>query len=230
MTWASDQLRTFITNVPIKVAEIDASLVGIQEQIDILTDLQTAINDGVLDEAVNLMVILLEAKRVALGATSVRTFGDFGILDLTEFLIYTITGANFAVELDGFSVDTDLTGTYTAGKVIASSSDGSGTVISSDYNITVPLKTYVATALSVSAHAGPVNYEYLGTGWDSDADILAAMDGFDEGYDHLTRLLSGSATYGIDDMIAKLNIGKNIQTNNKAKLETVETVYEPFAT
>ena len=176
------------------------------------------------------MATLLEAKRVGFGATTVRTFGNYGITDLTEFLIYTITGTGFVIETGGFSVDTNLTGVYTPGRIIASSSGGSGSVTASDFDVTVPGKTYVATALGVSGHAGPVNYEYLGTGWDSDSEILENMDAFAEGYDHLTRLLSSSATYGIDDMIAKLNISKTIHQNNKAKLETVEVDYEPFAT
>jgi hypothetical protein len=231
MTWASDELRTFINNVPTKVAEIDASLAGIQEQIDILTDLQTAINDGILDVAGNNMTDLLEAKRISLGAGTVRTWGDYGVIHMEEFVIYTINSPGFVLTGGGFIVDGDMTGVYTAGLRIAGSTGVPGNVTSSVYNFPTTDDTTVLTPMDpIGSHVGPVAYEFEGVGWDSDSDIIAQMDAFDDGYDHLTRVLSGSATYGIDDMIAKLNIGKTIQGNNKAKLETVETVYEPFAT
>ncbi len=89
---------------------------------------------------------------------------------------------------------------------------GSTVVIGSNYNV------INLTDWSIDGTSGPI-YEYLGTGWDSDATITQLITDWAFGYDYLTRTLISGATYGIYPQIAALGTAKSLLETNQAKIE-----------
>lgn len=75
-----------------------------------------------------------------------------------------------------------------------------------------------------------VLYKYLTTGWDGDADIIAWANGYHFGNDYLTRPLDTGATYGLIPYRDNLNTAISILTENKAKVDSSVSFFEPYAT
>ena len=90
------------------------------------------------------------------------------------------------------------------------------------YYMTVPVLP--ATPVKV------VLYEYNGTGWDSDSDIITLVDHFEFGNDYLTRPLTSGATYGLIPYKSNLNSAIDILTENKDKVDDSISYLEPYAT
>lgn len=75
-----------------------------------------------------------------------------------------------------------------------------------------------------------VLYEYEGTGWDNDADIITWADDYDFGNDYLTRPLTTGATYGLIPYKTNLNSAISLLTNNQNKIDDSITYFEDYAT
>ncbi|MCK5019537.1 MAG: hypothetical protein KAS32_20930 [Candidatus Peribacteraceae bacterium] len=148
---------------------------------------------------------------------------------------------------EAFYCDGDLSTTFAQGTEFAFHAGGGivfGTVSCVDYDASID-KIYGGgtgvTIVNVSinpARSGTtgtwgadvssalsIDYEYNGAGWDADVDIQALIDGMPFAIDHLYREMGIDSSYGILDMIAKLQGGKaHLETNNN-KMSGAQTLY-----
>lgn len=240
MTTESDKLRLMIDSYPDEVTNIDVSLTSIQARIDELTLQKSAVQIGVLDIVKSEMDIYLESKRVSGGWDVFATFGEYGVSNIIDWAMFDyITDSNTIIYItdDQFTVANDHSAEFTDGTKIVVDCGVDGfryrTVDGNAVFTTVTTVDLISTETALTSNAeevGLVTYEYDGIGWDSDATIVSKKTEFDFGYDHIYLDLGTSGTYGLDDMISKLNDGKGLLTLNKAKYNDAITKYERFAT
>jgi hypothetical protein len=90
----ADDLRILVDeDYPEMVANLNIILTKLGESKTEIENEIITINDGVLDAAEVDHLAALEAKRVANGWALVITFGDYGVLNLTDWLIYGFNGS-----------------------------------------------------------------------------------------------------------------------------------------
>lgn len=224
---------TDLVNVtyPNKVTNLTNSINAVDEQILNLNNEKADI-ESFLTDITQLQKDYLDTK----GYTVFDYFGNFGILNLTEFRGYSIlTLINLTYQGSlTFSTDDDTTSIFTDNKELAFDCGIDGfkfnNVITSSY-ITETNTTYIsidpqrdllsANLISVSE----IDYEYEGINWDNDQNIIDNHNAFLNGYNHLNEPISENGTYGIIDRIAKLEIAKNVLLIDKAKYESFITDY-----
>lgn len=235
----SDKLRSLVDDIyPNTVVNLTNALAATDAEITELTSQKVAVEWG-MDQAKLDQETILATK-----GDLPYYYPNFGVLNLEEFTVYDlITTTNITyVSADSFTVDTDLTSEFTVGLEVLCSCGVDGDilrdVLSSSYDgvsdkTTVLLNDYSGTATPITPNLSNVYnlvYEYLGTGWDSDADIIANISYFENGYDHLNEPLGTGGTYGLNDKISKMTIGRNIQQSDKDKYESLIILYDRFAT
>jgi len=214
-----------IINLTNGIAAVDAQIAELNEQKD-------AIEWGMI-EAKNDQDARLTTK-----GDSVYTFGNYGVLNLSDFEVYdllTVTGLTYFSD-DSFDVDGDQTLIFTTGLKLICDCGTDGliyrTVLSSSFlDPETRVSLSVGTAITVNlASVYELVYEYLGIGWDSDTEIIANIDYFPDSYDHLNDTISISGTHGINDKISKLNTAKSILQADLVKYEDLVVLYDRFAT
>ncbi|MCK5015815.1 MAG: hypothetical protein KAS32_01985, partial [Candidatus Peribacteraceae bacterium] len=152
---------------------------------------------------------------------------------------------------EAFYCDDDKTTTFINGTALVFNAGGGivfGTVTCSDYDSSIEKiyqdggpTDYGVTIVNVTidgTHYGTTgtwgadvstamsfDYEYNGTGWDSDADIQGLIDDFNFAIDHLYRDIDIDSSYGIKDMISKLQGAKTHLQNNNNKMSGAQTRY-----
>ena len=242
MSIESDKLRDLVDNIyPTTVANLTTSIAALDAQLTELNARKDAVEWG-MGQAQSDQETRLAAKGFDLEYYG----GDFGTLNLEDFWLYdqiSVTGLTF-VDVDNFDVDGDQTSVFTNGLEILCDCGAGGkkqrTVASSVYNgpdppgietTTVTLAVDATQELTSGLSAVyELMYEYLGTGWDSDTDIVANIDYFVDAWHHLNDPLSTNGTYGLNDKIAKIGVGKSVQQADKAEFESLIVLYDRFAT
>lgn len=235
----SDKLRDLVDNqYPVNVANLNTGIASIDAEITELNEQKDAVEWGMAQAQAD------QESRLTAKGYDLNHYGpDWGTLNLQDFWLYddiSVTGLTF-VDVDTFDVDGDQTTVFTNGLEILADCGGGGkkqrTVASSSYNGPTPDTTTVTLVVDAeeeltsgltSVHE--LKYEYLGTGWDADADIITNIDYFAEAYTHLNDPLGTSGTYGINDKISKMGTAKSIQEADKAKYEDLIVLYDRFAT
>lgn len=235
---STDNLRLLIDAYSDNLPNIDASITSIQTQIDDFTQQKTTIEDDVMTPATSDQDALLSAKAITLSAEIIYKGSNYGIINLSDWYLLDEKGINLNfIDVDTFEVDGDFSLDYINGVVVGVDCDTDGikirTVDSSIFGgvtTEVTLTTDATQELTSNAFQGGILvYEYEGTGWDSDPDIIQLVDIFDDAYNHLNQAKGSSGTYGIIPTITSLTLAKTIQQNNKAKYQSVISSYEKYA-
>lgn len=235
----ADKLRDLVDNTyPENVANLTTGIAAIDAQLTELNARKDAVEWGMGQAQSD-----QEARLAAKGYDLEHYGPNFGSTNLQDFWLYdqiSVTGLTY-VDVDTFDVDGDQTSVFTNGLEILADCGVDGKkqriVSSSVYNGPTPDTTTVTLAVDAGANLTvnlasvyELKYEYLGTGWDSDANIVANIDYFDEAYEHLNEPLGTTGTYGINDKISKFGTAKTIQQADKAKYEALIVLYDRFAT
>ena len=233
----SDKLRTLVDTVyPTTVTQLTNSIASIDTQLTELNAQKDAVEWG-MAQAQTDQETILSGK----GADTLFYTANFGTVNLSEFFGYDlISTTNITyVSVDSFDVDGDQTSTFTNGLEVlvdcGVDGDKQRTVSSSVYNGAGPDTTTITldTGDAITSNIADVYelaYEYLGTGWDSDTDIVDNIDYFADSYTHLNDPMSTSGTYGINDRISKFQTAKTVQENDKNKYSALIILYDRFAT
>jgi hypothetical protein len=241
MSSESDKLRDLVDNVyPTTIAGLTTSIASLDSMISDLTAQKEAVEWG-MTQAQNDQESRLSAKGFDLNFYGT----DFGSLNLSDFWLYnliSVTGLAF-ISVDIFDVGGDQTSVFTGGLEVLCDCGTSGKkqriVLSSAYNgpypnpetTTVTLVEDIDNPLTAGlVDVYELHYEYLGTGWDSDANIVSNIDYFDKSWHHLNDPLGTDGTYGLNDKIDKIGAGKSIQEADKSEYETLVVLYDRFAT
>jgi len=233
----SDKLRELVDEVyPVTVENLTNAIASIDLEIAELNEQKDAVVWG-MGEAEADQITRLEAK----GYDAEYYGPDFGVSDLSDFQLHDIVPdlVNISyVSANSFDVDGDETSVLTNGLNILCGCGVDGNkarVISTSVYNGIPDTTTITLSAgdAITSNLDTIydlQYEYLGVGWDSDADIIANIDYFVEAYEHLTEPLGTTGTYGLNDKIAKFGIAKSIQQADKAKYEDLIVLYDRFAT
>ena len=222
-----------VTNLTTMLTKLDEELTAIGAEV-------TTITDGVLGASETDHLAKLEAKRVANGWDYVTTWGNYGDDSLTDWAIWVFNGVPWTIGIvrlsdDSFRIDNLTPPTFIDDSPILCQAGSIVRVVSSSslnpgVSVTVNLKA--GTALPnplTSVDRAHIVYEYIGTGWDSDAGIIQAQDAFDLGYSQINDQISLNGTYGLLAQESNIQTGIDVQTLNKEKYEQFITDYEPYA-
>lgn len=242
--WASNEAHIrYLVDVeyPNTVKNLGTIISTLENELGRLEQKRIAINDSVLDAAEANLLALLEAKRVANGWYGpVDTYGDFGNSNISDWRIFDLgTGsvAGTGVTINSFTVTGSVAGQYPNGAPVVI--DGSIIrLVQSATNPPIPPAPQVTTVVlqaGTPISIGPILvtppqivYTYLGVGWDSDAAITFEINAFAVGYDHITHPLGLTGTYGLNERIAQLEKGRDLQVDNKAAYENFINYYDPY--
>lgn len=234
----SDKLRDLVDNeYPAKITNINSSITAIEAEESNLNDTKDAI-EWQMDAAGD------DTLAVVLTKTDVDVtyiFGDWKVLNITDFeghedftslLTNPVITSSTAITCDG-----DATGYFQTGNemlvINTSATQYRVEVVSSSYSAMPDETTITMSGDAMSGALDTINrlvYEYGGTGWDSDSDIIENEAIFQESYSHLNDEISTSGTYGIDDKLAKLSTAKSVLNSDKTKYTDAITYYDKFAT
>jgi len=105
-----------------------------------------------------------------------------------------------------------------------------GSIDYDDGNITDWEIYYMTVVIPPATPVKVVLYEYEGTGWDSDEDIIKWVEDYDFGNDYLTRPLDSGATYGLIPYKENLDSALDILNNNKDKVDDSVAILGDYAT
>jgi hypothetical protein len=256
MTAAQD-LRLLLDDYTEMVTNLDLMIARLDEEIGSLLAEVTTITDGAMGGAQDSLDVRLEAKRVANGWQSILTY--YTSTEITDWAIYGYNGTpidgpgDFVRENDhsfsfsGMSIPTFKTGT----KVKCQAGDIERTIISQNRQNPVAAEPgpdppaapgvpgYVIVNLDPGEAALPnplitvekctIVYAYDGTGWDSDAGIIADQYAFEVGYDQINAPIDLNGTYGLIARYSNVSVGRGVQVLNRNKYQQFVTLYEPYA-
>lgn len=239
MSVASDKLRelvditypAIVDNLNKVLVELDKAKVELDEQIQ-------AVEDGVLLESKTNHLNELESIRITNGWDEVKTWGNYGVENLTQWAIISYSGDTpTGTGSDQFTVPGDRTSFYTSGKVLLIEDNGGGriydkTVLNSVYTTltTVNLNTAGKSINNPMVSVDEVMYS-LTVNWDNNPVLINAQDDFDIAYNHLHQEPSVSGgTYGLIPKKDQVQDGIDVQTINRDKYVELINVYEPYAT
>jgi len=231
----ADKLRTMVTGYDTLVPNLSASIISINAEIADLSEQWSALvfaQDGIESD--------LETYVETNKADYFYSYGNFGVSGtgyLTEWMGFdqeTATGLAY-VSTVYFTVTGDQTTTYTAGTSAVVTNSGtftaSTTISASVYNNPDTLVGLNAGICAASLDGVYLeSYANWGPLWDSDATVQGYMDDWVFIDDYITHLLSSTGTYGIQDMIAKLQIARALVQINLDKYEAAGPILEPYAT
>ncbi len=225
-----------VANLNIMITQLNAQLTSTQNEI-------ITINDGVLDAATIDHLERLEEIRVANGWQLVYTYGDYGILNLTDWVIWAYNGSPVsAVQLSDnrfrvYSIITPSSGSPvlcepgSIERIVQSYAWGPGTGIPPVYSYTdvtlvtggTPLPSGLSTVeFSEVIYSPTIN-------WDSDPTLTLHQDNFLVGYDQLNAEIGIDGTYGLYAKEGQIELGISVQTKNLDAYESFITSYEPYA-
>lgn len=215
---------------PNKIINLTNGISAINDQITELNEQKTSVEWGMTQAKSD------QDTRLVTKGDLVYTFGDYGIKNLSEFQVYdlmSVTNLTY-IDADNFEIDGDQTTKFVNGLEIACDCGVDGIkyriVSSSAYTTVTKVTLQAGTAITSNlANIYELVYEYLGTGWDADADIIANINYYDNSYAHLNDPISVSGTDGIIDKISKLNTAKSILQADKTKYEDLIILYDRFA-
>jgi hypothetical protein len=239
----ADKLREMVTGFTETATNLSGSLVKIDLLIADLTEQWHAINYA-QDEIETDLEVFVEANK----ADYFYSYGSFGVSGtgvLNEWMGFdeeTVTNITY---IDGqrFTVDNDLTSTFTAGTSAVVTNGGtfsaSTTISGSEYNISYPGKTLVG--LDDSRAAANLDGVYLeayapyGPLWDSDATVQGYMDDwvFLDGF--VTQDVGLDGTYGIygdgdTGRLSNLYTARGVVEKDYIKYDGMVPIMDVYAT
>lgn len=232
-------LSDWLEILPTTVAQTQTSIENIEAQIADLIEKQTALNGILATISAEMTGTLLpaKAKQLPLYTPYVYTYGNFGISNASEWIVYSIINISVTREDDTSFYAPSGSGTYFANGTPLTIDDGGAVTGWVDVTVASYTPSGGSSLVTVSGNVLPATisrvlertYIYNGVGWDGDAVITSDITDFAFTYDHLKQPLGTNGTYGIDDMIVKLGQGKNILVINKNKYSGAITTYDRFA-
>lgn len=236
----ADKLREMIDGYPTLTANLSAGIDNIELQIDDYTEQQSA-----LEFAMDGLAADIETDIEASKADKFYSYGNFNdgteSASLSAWIGYdeeTVPGLTY-IDSQYFTSTSDVTSTFTAGLAAIFTNSGvftTGTSISGSLwnTLEYPSKTLIGVdnAVLTGTLDGVYLESYRPTGpfWDSDATIQGYMDDFDFILDYIWQDLGISGTYGVEDIIVKLELAKSILEIDYAKYNAAGPVLEDYAT
>jgi len=231
-------LSEWLAVLPETITQIQNSIDNIDVQLADLTAKQSALNGVLATISASMTGTLLPAKAKQLPEYTpyVYTYGNFGVSNASQWIVYSIMNIAVTREDDtSFYAPSGASLYFTGGTTITIDDGGPAT---GWLDFTVSSYTPSGSSGLVTVTGGTLpdpivrvlekTYVYEGVGWDGDATITENITDFAFTYDHLTQPLGLGGTYGINDMITKLGIGRGILVINKAKYSTAITTYDRF--
>ena len=247
---AADDLRLLITGYTEMVANLDIMIARLDAELAALNAEITTITDGVMGAAETAILAKLEAKRALNAWQLVITWGDFGTINITEWAIHGWDGNPWSAGItrlsdDSFRVTGAIIPTVPVTMVKIQPGDIERTVISVGYVQPEPGPDPPAADGTTTVNLQPgetalppsidsferteIVYQFNGTGWDSDADIIQDQDAFALGYDEINAAIDLNGTYGLNARVSNITTGRDVQVLNRAKYQSFVTLYEPYA-
>jgi hypothetical protein len=216
-----------------------SSLDAIEEQIELLQLKQDAMQNDIGNVAATLLQTYLTQTKFTpsedyyfkIGETFNQILTESGTLtDWTIFRILDLDYVNYISETmfscsgdQSSSIPTGSSVALVLGEIVVESN-----VISSSYSegeTTVEVEDPVITE-SLSLVGGDP-YSYIPG---DDTLIDKYVNDWNYVHDFIVRPLGQEGTYGTQDSIAKLNIGKNLIIANKNKVDNIVAVFEDYIT
>jgi hypothetical protein len=204
-------LADMVAGYPAQIEQLNNTISQIDAQIAVLNEQKVSL-EGVLTTMATSASDIFEAK---FPTKYFHSYGGYGVTNITDFSVCEIvTGATFVSGTEFTISDTSL---FLDGKVAACNCGVDGikhcTISGAPSGSSV---TVTGDPLTINlVDARPTIYEYEGIGWDSDPDYLAVKDVFDFTYNYLNKPMGLEGTYGVIDMIAKMEQGKGIMVSNE---------------
>ena len=235
----ADKLAEMVIGFTSTSENLSGSLIKVDAQITDLTEQWHAINyaqDGIEAD----LETYVEANKADY-FYSYSNFGVSGTGALNEWMGFDEeTGLVNLTYVDTvrFTVDGNLTGTFTAGTSAVVTNGGafsaSTTISGSEYNISYPGKTLVG--LDNARAAGNLNGVYLesyapyGPLWDSNTTVQGYMDNwvFLDGF--VTQTVGLDGTYGIQGKLSNLYVARGIVEKDYTKYTGMIPIMELYAT
>jgi hypothetical protein len=204
------------------------------------------INDAVLDGAETAHLAALEAKRAANGWWYVKTFGNYGTENLTDWEIYGASGVVITTPQLQYTSANSFTCqpgvSFAVGTPVLIQP---GNIIRLVQSVTwfpnpppgppPPTHTVIGLGPGTAIPPGLSSVEksivvYSPTvNWDSDPTIEPHQDAFATGYNHLTQEPGLSGTYGLIPRRDQIDTGIGLQTLNRDAYQSFIDDYEPYA-
>lgn len=244
MTVADDLRQLVDVDYPQMVDNLNIILTKLNEAKTEVENEIITINDGVLDAAETDHLAALEAKRVTNGWAYVKTFGNYGVDNLTDWEIYAFNGSPIsAIYLtnDSFKVNVVVTPAIES-PILAQPGAIQRNILTFAWGPipippALPAYTYTNVALTpgtaLPAGLSTVDFSsviYSPTvNWDSDPAIESHQDAFLVALNHLTQEPGLSGTYGLVPKRDQIDLGITIQTINRDAYLNFIDKYEPYA-
>jgi hypothetical protein len=232
-------LSEWLAVLPETIIQTQNSIDNIDVQLADLTAKQGALNSVLSTITTDMTVTLLPAKAKQLPEYTpyVYSYGGYGATNVSEWVVYSIMNISVTREDDTSFYAPSGTSLYFPGGTVITVDDGGAVSGWLDFTVSSYTPSGASGLVTVSGNVLPgtivrvleKTYVYGGIGWDSDATITENINDFVFTYDHLTQPLGLGGTYGINDMITKLGIGRGILVINKAKYTGSLTTYDRFA-
>ena len=227
-----------VDNLNVMLVKLDEKLVETQEEI-------VTITDGVLGAAEIDHLAALEAKRVANGWAYVKTFGDYGTKNLTDWQIFAFSGSPIPATYltdDSFRVNVVVSPAIES-PILAQPGSIQRNISTFTWGPPQPppppppVFTYTNVALlpGTALPAGLTNVEFSSViysptvNWDSDPALESHQDAYLIGLDQLEAEINIDGTYGLEAREDQIDLGILVQTKNRDKYVEFITVYEPYA-
>lgn len=239
MSTPQEILQGMIDAAPEQAAKAQQSIDQIQTSIDDFQEKQDAMKSGVGDVAINRFEqYLLETKFLPAEDYNFLTGSNYNQIEsgsgsLTDWKVYkimTVSGLTY-FDASNFTCSGDQTAIFIAEKDLAvklGSTFVYSTVLESLYSEETLLTTVTLNDAILTIALSDIfekHYEYS-AGDDTQIDNYKSQ--WDFAHDYIIKPLGTDGTYGTQDNIAKLELAKNMLTNNKAKVNDSITVFNDF--
>jgi len=237
---AADDLRYLVdVAYPEIVANLTTMLAQLEDEKTAVVAETATVNDGVLNASETDHKAKLEAKRVANGWDYIIYGPNYADSQLIDWAIWEFDGIPWTTGIlrlsnTSFRITSATPPTFVDDSPILSQGGSViqevlSSVVVPGVSVTVTLKAGILPNPLISIDRASIVYEYLGTGWDSDAGIIQAQDVFELGYSQINDPISLTGTYGLLAQESNIQTGIDVQTLNKEKYEKFITDYEPYA-
>lgn len=252
-TEESTKLNEMLRNIPDGSDDLANNISQLEDARDELQEQVEAVEVGLLDIAANRLFAFLEGKALAL--ENAFAYGGMWELAQTYTVGETIVVAPDEPFTDSTSSESAhyqciLGHTSSDSNFPADGTDSSiywvlipyivtsyRVRLRTGYNLTnltawaVQERTFVPPPLPPPIVPGTYVWNdiySLTVNWDSNAQVIKLISDWNYGYDLLNKALDQNGTYGLYAQISNINIGINLLTNNKNKLDGGTSVYSDY--
>jgi hypothetical protein len=238
----ADDLRILVDDVyPEMVDNLNLMLTKLNEQRTLTVEEIVTVNDGVMDAAETQHLARLEALRVANGWAGFYTYGQYGIENLTEWVMYawngSPTGAVTYLTADSFRYNSISGGGGTFSFVLAQPGNITRQILSGTFGPPQPppppppVYTYITYSLfpGTPLPAGLSTIDFSAPVAVVDAELADHQENFETAWHHINDPIDIDGTYGLIARRDQIDLGIDVQTKNRdAYLKFIED-YEPYA-